>query len=752
VGDELYASTYEPWSRFSPVASNRKGQLATAWQDGWGDGVAANAFSCNAPLLEEPRAPLLHLPVRQEFNGVDDVVEIEDPALDINEYTIAFWFKADYPDQEIQSLIARGEDPADRAQWIVQLNAEENPGKVQLWYEEEDDRDHVFSGQTSIAADKWYHCAITRSAAGEVNVFLDGARELTVLDPAAPASIDAPVLIGARRNSPAVIQEFFDGQMEEVAIFAQVLSAYQVNALLSRTRPQEAEGGLIYSRSDEIELNGTDEFFTVDDSPELQSHQYSIAFSVLARSPDRGTQTLVARGADTDLDRIQWAVQLNHPGAQGKVRLMYQALDGSVHSFSGTTEIQQDLWYHVLITRSLEGVVRVYIDGLLEGEETDITTPARVISPVFVGALNDPGAGMVQHFEGIIQDLMIYNKPLNDREIRAVLPGTPPVITWLAPEADELVQNTQVPLRLTFDRPIASAFYHLDNPVDVSLMPKNYLYQEDADSLDVFIGRVTFGYNKPAGAFGAIWRFKYENNDGTFVEELAVPESCFSYSKQSISLRVNYNLNTETAVVQYFDGEWQDLKFLGNNNPGGNGNDGGVLTDGDWSSGACIHVATRAWMTTCGATFVKFYEEALLWDMPTTISEVDTTIDVPEGNHSLIVCAVDRIGNMSCMAREFSVAEPQRPRFLRGDANGDAAIDLPDAVRIIWYLFLGSEKPGCMDAADADDTGDLDLSDAMYLLGWLFTGANDAPPAPGPETAGPDPTEDELDCQEYPGI
>lgn len=88
--------------------------------------------------------------------------------------------------------------------------------------------------------------------------------------------------------------------------------------------------------------------------------------------------------------------------------------------------------------------------------------------------------------------------------------------------------------------------------------------------------------------------------------------------------------------------------------------------------------------------------------------------------------------------------------FRRGDANGSGVIDISDPVYILTHLFLGTASPPqCMDALDANDDSGLDVSDAVFTLTWLFIGG-EKPPAPGPVTPGPDPTEDILQCQQYP--
>ncbi len=84
------------------------------------------------------------------------------------------------------------------------------------------------------------------------------------------------------------------------------------------------------------------------------------------------------------------------------------------------------------------------------------------------------------------------------------------------------------------------------------------------------------------------------------------------------------------------------------------------------------------------------------------------------------------------------------PPFRRGDANGDAEIDISDVVRVLLAIFDGTPPLPCPDAGDANDDGSLSLPDPVFLLGYLFQG-KDAPPPPG-AVCGPDETDDPLGC------
>jgi hypothetical protein len=61
-----------------------------------------------------------------------------------------------------------------------------------------------------------------------------------------------------------------------------------------------------------------------------------------------------------------------------------------------------------------------------------------------------------------------------------------------------------------------------------------------------------------------------------------------------------------------------------------------------------------------------------------------------------------------------------------GDANGDAAIDISDAVFLIQYIFAGGTAPGdCLNPlglGDANGDAAVDISDAVYLIQYIFAG------------------------------
>ena len=75
------------------------------------------------------------------------------------------------------------------------------------------------------------------------------------------------------------------------------------------------------------------------------------------------------------------------------------------------------------------------------------------------------------------------------------------------------------------------------------------------------------------------------------------------------------------------------------------------------------------------------------------------------------------------------------PRFVRGDCNDDAVIEISDGVCILNWLFRSAGEPACVAATNTNGDAALNISDVIYLLNHLFRGG--PPPAPPYYACGP---------------
>lgn len=101
-------------------------------------------------------------------------------------------------------------------------------------------------------------------------------------------------------------------------------------------------------------------------------------------------------------------------------------------------------------------------------------------------------------------------------------------------------------------------------------------------------------------------------------------------------------------------------------------------------------------------------------------------------------------GGIDIGAYESDCREPTR--FRRGDANSDGRRNISDVTFTLLFVLGSGAEPPCHKSADSDDSGTLEVTDVVFLLHFLFLeGA--APPSPFP-SCGPDPTVDQLSCEE----
>ncbi|MCZ6792912.1 MAG: hypothetical protein O7J95_04785, partial [Planctomycetota bacterium] len=166
-----------------------------------------------------------------------------------------------------------------------------------------------------------------------------------------------------------------------------------------------------------------------------------------------------------------------------------------------------------------------------------------------------------------------------------------------------------------------------------------------------------------------------------------------------------------------------------------------VLTLGEARLAGVEYSETSYWRLVYAAAHHNFFEHfVLVFDPPITVGETSGVagLQLREEFRGTPAAAalVDEEFNVlrTLEVLRYSEEPFEQPtaRFVRGNANGDGAVDLSDAVAILGHLFLGGPTPGCLESADANDSGGVDLSDAVYLLSHLFLGGP-APPSPFPE-------------------
>ena len=77
--------------------------------------------------------------------------------------------------------------------------------------------------------------------------------------------------------------------------------------------------------------------------------------------------------------------------------------------------------------------------------------------------------------------------------------------------------------------------------------------------------------------------------------------------------------------------------------------------------------------------------------------------------------------NSNDIESDWSHPHPVRIVFC-GDANGDNAVNVGDAVYLINYVFKGGPAPEPLCSGDANGDGSVNVGDAVYLINYVFKG------------------------------
>ncbi len=194
----------------------------------------------NDVVLEVVNPPLPTQPIGNRgmyFDGVDDYVDIGsgtslDAELESTSFTISAWIKLQELDK-IQTIFSKWQETAaSTVLFTVQANnrlkVKPNTGLS------------GFESTSALQKNKWTHVAATYDGA-EVNLFIDGLPAGTTSYTLPFGTSSQPIRIGAAADDGGSLNRFFDGQLDEVKVFSEALSAGQIQATMASTDPMETD-------------------------------------------------------------------------------------------------------------------------------------------------------------------------------------------------------------------------------------------------------------------------------------------------------------------------------------------------------------------------------------------------------------------------------------------------------------------------------------------------------------------------------
>jgi hypothetical protein len=163
-------------------------------------------------------------------------------------------------------------------------------------------------------------------------------------------------------------------------------------------------------------------FDGVDDYVNIPSPENPAVYTISAWvKPARTSAAGVITRTDASGPTTSWSHQLRINTAG---QFHHYLWVGAERHVAGTTVIVPDTWYHVVISAQNNGPMRIYVNGQEEG--TSISTAGTLWATgtrITVGSNSGHAMGW---FQGLVDDLRIYNRELSAAQIKAMFEGTPP--------------------------------------------------------------------------------------------------------------------------------------------------------------------------------------------------------------------------------------------------------------------------------------------------------------------------------------
>lgn len=169
-------------------------------------------------------------------------------------------------------------------------------------------------------------------------------------------------------------------------------------------------------------FNGTSDYIRVNNSSSLNSGSVSISGwfnpNSLSTNANNGCKTIISKWWQANSvcngNYNAFNVLLTSPISTCKLGTASAFYDGNV--FYAPNSIATNTWYHFVFIHNANSGGAVYINGALVNSNSITGSLCNSTNPLYIGVDNNNGT-LWRYFDGKIDDLRVYNRPLTQLEI-----------------------------------------------------------------------------------------------------------------------------------------------------------------------------------------------------------------------------------------------------------------------------------------------------------------------------------------------
>jgi hypothetical protein len=338
------------------------------------------------------------------------------------QFTVSAWIKPNAIPKN-QEIVQRGSSNDVHGYFYFTTDGS---GKIVFDVEDKTTAAHVYAySQSPLSAGAWHH-VVGVASGSDVKVYVDDVAGSSVAYNGLYSLVTGGTEyykranIGVRTYNSETPTRVFNGTIDEVAIYKRALSADEVGELhsaqkakfLEHVAGKENNGLRVYGAGDYVSVGGPAPWNTL--------HDISVSFWFKANDINSaGYDWIFNKFVD---ESSGWGIAV-YDSEGDKIGIYNDIAGVGADTWFYPTAVSENTWYHVVaVMKNKEN--KLYIDGVSVGSGSSSSSDwASFDGNLYVGSRSNTEG----YFNGIIDDVKIYSRALNDEEIKK-LAGVAPAV------------------------------------------------------------------------------------------------------------------------------------------------------------------------------------------------------------------------------------------------------------------------------------------------------------------------------------
>jgi concanavalin A-like lectin/glucanase superfamily protein/F5/8 type C domain-containing protein len=356
-------------------------------------------------------------------------------ALQISQFSVAAWFKTSSDFATDVTIVNKGgfgsETTGQNMNYGIWMN---NAEKVKGGFETGTGTDFYVTSPNSYADNQWHYAVVTYDGS-TVKLYIDGAQvgSKSTSGASADKTGTQPVRVGANSRTTPPTANFFIGNVDEVRVWNDDLTAQQVSDAFAGTSFNTAEqvlylnfsvGDESYTYAPSFTATGSN-FFDVASTSSLKLSQFSVA-AWFKTATDFASEAFIVNkggtGSETAGQNQNYQISMT---STEKIKGGFETSTGADFFVTSPNTYNDNHWHYAVVT--YDGTtLRLYVDGAqVASKSTSGASPdSSGTKPVRIGANSRTTPPTGNFFIGNVDEVRVWNDDLTAQQVSDAFAGT----------------------------------------------------------------------------------------------------------------------------------------------------------------------------------------------------------------------------------------------------------------------------------------------------------------------------------------